>query len=698
MNRRDFIHSLSHSVALPALLSGFSWDEMIQSNSSLLSNTTVGDGNILIMVLLNGGNDGLNTVIPLNMMSQLNTIRPKVVIPENKLLALNKSDLALHPSLTGLHSLSKENRLKIVQSVGYPSQNYSHFRSMDIWQSGSMSQEYLSSGWLGRYLEKKHPNFPESYPTANYPHPLALEIGWNSSLMFTGEHSFTSVVASNPESFYEIIGDLDLTYPSTPIGEKLKYIQLITKQSNAYGKVLKETYQKGKDFTFPNTNLANQFKIISKLISGGLNTRIYKVEIGGFDTHSAQVDTTDRTKGTHANLMTELNDAIITFMKAMDSINQSDRIVGMCFSEFGRTIHSNDTSGTDHGAVAPVILFGNKLDANVAGTNPIIPTKISQDELPLQFDFKQVYGSLISQWMGGGSDFSTIFSKDYKQLSIIKEEFRDTDEDGVGDLYDKCPNTPIGTLVDINGCEIFNLPANNYEVGVTSLSCQGSNNGSIRVKVVDTSYQYVVKVSNKTKLLDTLTIEKGKNTVTIGNLAADTYVVNIEIDGKPNYLQRYETKIAEPDVLKVNASISEESKLLSLRVDGVDQFKVTINGQTKEYATADLKIPVETGAINLKVSTAYGCQGVFEQFLFLSEKVHCFPNPTADWTRIYINGTDQQIQCTLLDSLGREHLSTQMNIPTDRQIVFDLSPYPTGLYVIQLASQQVKQTIKVMKI
>jgi len=699
MKRRDFIHQISHAVALPALMSGISWESLAQaSNSSLLGNT-LAEGNILIMVLMNGGNDGLNMVIPLNMMSQLNQVRPKVVMPENKLLSLNKSDLALHPSLTGLHSLSKENRLKVIQSVGYPTPNYSHFRSMDIWQSGATSSEFLNSGWLGRYLEQKHPTFPQSYPTANYPHPLALEIGWNSTLMFTGQHSFTSVVASNPENFYEIIGDMDLNYPSTPIGEKLKYLQLIAKQSNAYGKVLQESFQKGKEFVFPNTNLGNQFKILSRLISGGLNTRIYKVEIGGFDTHSNQVDTADKTKGTHANLMTELNDAIITFMKAMDSINQSDRIVGMCFSEFGRTIGSNDTNGTDHGATAPVLMFGNRLDANVAGTNPVIPAKFNwQDELAMQFDFKQIYTSIISQWLGGGSSMNSIFSKEYPQLSIIKEEFRDSDEDGVGDLYDQCANTPIGTLVDVTGCEIFVLPSDNYEVGVANLTCKGTKNGSIQVKVKNTTFNYAVKLYAGSNLLQTLAIEKGKNTCLFSTLGTDNYTINIQIEGKANYVQSFEAKITEPDTLKVSAAISETEKLLSLQVRGAESYQVTVNGMSKEYAAESVKIPIETGPVSLKVSTQYGCQGVYEEFLFLSEQAGCFPNPTKDLTKIYVNGNDSVVNVQVNDQQGRTHLSTSAAIDASRMIELQMESYAPGMYFIQLSGEHVRQTLKLIKL
>ena len=678
------------------MFSGITWDNL--ASSSMLNNTLV-EGNILIMVLLNGGNDGLNTVIPLNMMSQLNKVRPKVVMPENKLLSLNKSDLALHPSLIGLQNLSKENRLKIVQSVGYTNPNYSHFRSMDIIQSGALSSEFLGSGWIGRYLEKKHTGYPDAYPTSQFPHPLAVEIGWNSSLMFTGQKSFTSVVASNPENFYEIIGDFEQTYPSSPFGEKLKYVQLIAKQSNAYGKVMQTVYKKGQEFAFPNTNLGNQFKILAKLISGGLNSRIFKVEIGGFDTHGNQVDTTDRTKGTHANLLKELDEAITAFMKAMDQINQSDRILCMCFSEFGRTVGSNDTNGTDHGATAPLIFFGNRLDVSVAGTNPVIPSTYSwQEELPMQFDFKQIYTSLISQWLGGSNLISGLFSKDFPQISIIKDEFRDADEDGVGDIYDKCPDTPFGALVDINGCEIFKLPANNYEVSVSSLSCAGSNNGSIKIKIVDTNYKYQITLSNALKTLQTGSIEKGKNTLSFSNLTADTYTISILIDGKTTYQQNFECKIAEPDILKVSASIQEEQRLLSLQISGTDLYTVTINGISKDYQAENIRLPIESGPISLKVSTKYGCQRIYEQNLFLSEEVQCFPNPTRDFTKIYISGKDTEVTCTLIDATGKSHYSTVLSIDSTRLLELDLSNYPSGMYLVQLIGKTVQKTLKVMKL
>ncbi|MCH1596006.1 MAG: twin-arginine translocation pathway signal, partial [Flavobacteriaceae bacterium] len=183
MNRREFIHDLSHLAALGGVLPTLGFG-MFDSSYELLSET-VTPGNILILIRLDGGNDGLNTVIPLDQFSALNNVRPDVIMPENKLIDLGKNDLALHPSLADFKVFSDEKRMKVIQNVGYEQPDFSHFRSMDIWQSASDYDEFVTSGWVGRYLEDRHPNFPNNYPNETYPHPLAIELGHQTSLMLT---------------------------------------------------------------------------------------------------------------------------------------------------------------------------------------------------------------------------------------------------------------------------------------------------------------------------------------------------------------------------------------------------------------------------------------------------------------------------------------------------------------------------------
>ena len=699
MNRRKFIHQMSHAAALPALFSSMPYESLGFGSQSELSQT-VAEGNILVIIVLSGGNDGLNTVIPLNMLSKLNSIRSTVMLPDNKILPLEGTELGLHPSLKGFQSLHKENRLKIVQAVAYPQPSYSHFRSMDIWDSASDALKYENSGWAARYLEAKHPNFPEAYPTELFPHPLSMEIGWNSSLMFTGKKSFTSVVASNPESFYEIINEFDNNYPSTPIGEKLKYLQLMAKQSNAYGKVLKEQYQKGTDYAFPRSNLADQLKIVSRLISGGLQTRIYKVQIGGFDTHSAQVDTSDKTQGMHATILKEIDEAVAAFMKSLDQMGKSDRVLGMCVSEFGRTVHSNGTNGTDHGTVSPIILFGNKVDPKVVGTNPIIPDKTNYSyELDMQYDFRQVYASVMNQWMGGTKTFTKeILFNDFTQVPIILSAYIDSDEDGVPDVVDKCNDTPIGALVDINGCEIFTLPSNNFKVEVVASTCIGANNGAIKVSVLNSDYSYSLTVKGPNKYEKQINMPKGEANSVLNGLVLGEYNIVFTVENVKNYQQAFDIKITEPAPLFVQSTIDTGNKSMSIQLGGAATYLVKINEASFKVTEAYWSTSLPAGLVKLQVSTDLNCQGIYVKEFFVSESVNAFPNPTIGPVQVHVHGIDQKVGISVVNAAGLNVSNQNYTVPSSRLVDLNLSDFFAGLYLIRVQGETVNQTLKIIKL
>ena len=699
MKRRQFIHQMAHAAAMPALFSSFPYESFANQSQSLLANT-VAEGNIMVIIVMSGGNDGLNTVIPLNMLSELNKIRSSVMLPDNKILPLKGTDLGLHPSLTGLQSLHTENRLKVIQSVSYPNPSYSHFRAMDIWNSASDSLKYVNSGWAARYLEQKHPNFPDAYPTELYPHPLALEIGWNSSLLFTGNKAFTSVVSSNPNDFYEIINEFDNLYPSTPMGEKLKYLQLMGKQSNVYGKVLKETYAKGTDYTFPRTNLADQLKIVSKLISGGLNTRIYKVEIGGFDTHGNQVDTADKTKGTHADLLKDIDEAVSAFMKSLDAMNKSDRVVGMCISEFGRTVQSNSTSGTDHGTVSPIILFGNKLDTSVGGVNPIIPPNTNyQYEMDRQFDFRQVYSSLITQWMGGNKILSKdILFNDFTSIPIIKAAYIDSDEDGVTDPFDLCPDTPLGTQVDLNGCPVFTLPVTNYKIEVVGTTCVGTNNGAVKLTIENTNYTYNLTVKGPNKFEKIITIPKKNNTASVAGLVLGDYSVLATIDGQKNYQQAFDLKITEPPALIVQSAININNQTIDLKLSGSIEYRVQVNEASYRVNGPKWTGTLPTGAVKIQVNTNLPCQGMHKEEFFFSEEVKAYPNPTTGPFHVLVHGLDTQVDISILNLLGASLQKNSYLVDASREVALDISDVPVGTYLIKVQGNSVDQQIKIAKI
>ena len=422
MKRRSFIRHVGHSLAAPGILGAMGFRSPGSKTLSDLLRMATDTDRVLVMIYLEGGNDGLNTVVPLDQLSALNKVRPHVILPDERLHFLANSQSALHPSLDGLQSLYNENRLQVVQNVGYPEQNYSHFRSTDIWMSGSDSNELINSGWSGRYLSDQFPGYPDDFPNGSFTDPLSVELGYGSSLLFQGPQSSMSMVISDPNFFYELVDNEEREVPDTLAGDKLKYIRIIEKQSQQYGQVVKAAAEKVKSQAdYPQTFLAQQLKIVSRLIAGGLRTPMYLVRLGGFDTHDAQVENSDHTTGEHAELLTELNDGIMAFMKDLEQQGTEDRVVGMTFSEFGRRIVSNASLGTDHGAAAPMFFFGNSVKGGVTGTNPIISSSASYDDnLEMEFDFRQAYASILQQWLGANeSESQSALFKDFEQIALI---------------------------------------------------------------------------------------------------------------------------------------------------------------------------------------------------------------------------------------------------------------------------------------
>ena len=692
MKRRDFIHDLSHAAALSAVLPSLPlrWTD----NASFNQTTT--PGKILVIIRLDGGNDGLNTVIPLDQYSNLNLVRPHVVMPDNKVIDLGKNDLALHPSLGDFKTLSDENRLKVIQNVGYNKPDFSHFRSMDIWQSASDNDQYLTSGWIGRYIESEHPNFPEQYPNNTYPHPLAIELGWQSSLAFTGQISFPSFIVNNPENFQEILNEFDNNYPNSLSGDRLKYSQLIAKQSNQYSSVVKEAYQKSNNsYEFPSNHLGWQLEIVSRLIKGGLNTRVYMVQMGGFDTHDQQVNTEDSTKGAHATLLKNLNDAVISFIKNLDETKDSDRVLTMTFSEFGRTINSNGSNGTDHGTAAPMFIFGNKINADVLGTNPSIPSEANwEDNLVAEFDFRQVYASILDQWLGADYDTETSsILKDFQKLPITGEAI-DQDGDGVLDRDDLCNDTPAGAIVDTNGCEVFSLAADTFTVLVTSASCAGMNNGSIALSAKDERYSYTFNAGNA----GTGVLNAANNyTATLEGLATGSYNICFSVDGQSNYERCYSVSVGEPAPLETNAVVNTSTRTVDLSLRGAKQYQVTLNGKPITTEKSNITLPLVAGNNILQVRTDLECQGVYFEEIFVSEEVKVYPNPTSGPLQLYIGGTDRSVTVQVTSLQGSSVMNTTLEVGSRRFGTIDLSNLSSGVYIVTLKSATVNTSHKIIK-
>jgi uncharacterized protein (DUF1501 family) len=446
MKRREFVLSTLPAALLPAVVNGHSVRTLGQSAllDSMFNFANETD-RVLVIIQLNGGNDGLNTVIPRDTYAAYSNARKNVAIPENKILTLSgNAKTGLHPSMKGMQALYNEGKLSIIQSVGYPDPNFSHFRASDIWMSGSDSNQNINSGWVGRYLKEQYANYPTGYPNAAMPDPPAIQIGSVTSLTLQGPAASMGMSITSATQFYSLINGIQEPVAPTPSGKELAYIRLVAQQTQQYATVIKKAAGLvAQQVAYPaNNKLAEQLKIVARLVKGGLKTRIYMVSLGGFDTHSVQVNTTDPLTGNHANLLTTVSDAVKAFMDDLKFLGIQERVIGMTFSEFGRRIKSNSSLGTDHGAAAPMFLFGSQVQSGVLGNNPSIPANVSvNDNIPHQYDYRSVYASILQNWFcASTTTLQSVLLKNFQSLPILKSSACAT---GIDDLNRDSDDTLI---------------------------------------------------------------------------------------------------------------------------------------------------------------------------------------------------------------------------------------------------------------
>jgi uncharacterized protein (DUF1501 family) len=349
----------------------------------------------------------LNTIIPINQYDNLAIQRPHVLIPENEILT-GTSAIGFHPAMKGISNMFADGKVSIVQSVGYPEQDRSHFRSMDIWTTGTKDVTE-SRGWLGRFFEQDHPLYPEGYPNSAFSDPFAISFGGSLSTTCQGNQGNLSVLVNDPSKDYNLPEE-EVINDGTLYGCNIDYVSTLIEQTNLYGERINVAYDAGNSLStkyYVNENpqndfkskLAEQMKYVAQMIAGGMETKVYILNLNGFDTHGQQVEEGDKTTGEHADLLRELSDAVEAFQDDLEIMSLNRRVVGMTFSEFGRQIASNGSFGTDHGDAAPLLLFGDCISTPVLGANPMIGSQIqNQQAVELQFDFRDVYASILKDW------------------------------------------------------------------------------------------------------------------------------------------------------------------------------------------------------------------------------------------------------------------------------------------------------------
>ena len=473
-----------------------------------MANIINGDSDrVLVLINLAGGNDGLTTLIPVDQYSDLNAVRNNVLVPEASILQAT-GDTGFHPSMGEFKMVWDDGKLNIIQSVGYPNQNRSHFRSTDIWQTASAADEYLTTGWMGRYFESLHPDYPNGFPNADCPDPFALTIGSVISETCQGTESTFSLALVDPANPGTVnIGEEGST-PDNCYGSELSFIREVAKQTNAYADTIVDANDKG-------TNLSNKYnagyglsqklQTVARLISGGLQTKVYVVQLGGFDLHSGQVDPNDTTAGRQADLLAQLSNAICAFQDDLYQMGLEERVIGMTYSEFGRQIRSNESDGTDHGTAAPLFVFGSCVNPMIIGDNPEIDRNVEvQEGVPMQYDFRSVYGSILMDWFGASdSDVREMLFEDFQHIPIIE-----------GCEISTSVDSPISQTVDV---KVQPNPFNNYlKLSFTSLDER------VRVSLYDA-------LGSELKVISDQKLQKGDHELSVEtrNLKPGNYFIRV---------------------------------------------------------------------------------------------------------------------------------------------------------------------------
>lgn len=404
---------------------------------SLKKTAALNNDRILVIIYLAGGNDGLNTVIPIEYYSKYAQLRSNIAIPENQVLRLDGNpETGLHPAMSGLRNLYNEGKLSIIHSVSYPNPDLSHYRATDIWMTGVDASQYATSGWAGRYLADRFPGYPDTYPNSEMDDPLAVQIGLIGTTTLLGNKQSMGVTLQDPNSFYQLIGGADAMpqsdLPCCDAGELIAYIRQQQVLAVGYAAEIKAAAEAGKNLSpYPAANeLAEQLKIVARLIHGGLRSKIYYVELGGFDTHANQIGTSS-VEGTHAELLKKLSDAIAAFQNDLNMQGTEDNVLGMTFSDFGRRATSNASRGTDHGIGAPMFAFGTGLKRQLVGTNPDLingllpaspPAWDTNRDIKMQIDFRRVYSDILNDWFGTApAKTDAVLFKNFKTTSLFSD-------------------------------------------------------------------------------------------------------------------------------------------------------------------------------------------------------------------------------------------------------------------------------------
>lgn len=421
--RRSFLRQSALGSALSVTVPSFlaaTFDQLQAAEAAKATQAKTGrDERILVVVQLAGGNDGLNTLVPF-ADDDYHRARPKLGLKANQVLRLTDT-AGLHAALAGFKALHDDGLFAALHAVGYPNPNRSHFRSTDIWMTATDSDRFSNKGWLGRYFD---------HACAGADPTVGLCVGRQAPLAFAGTQP-KGVALDNPESyryvdddaaeagemaggemFYRQMneaanplrsnmsgGSIGTVSGSVPVASPMDFLERTALDAQASSDQIRALSRKAKnEASYPAGRLANDLKLVARLIAGGLGTRVYYVSQGGYDTHTGQLPT-------HQRLLTELGGSLRAFLTDLQALGQLDRVLVLTFSEFGRRVAENASGGTDHGAGAPLFLCGSRLKPGLHGTAPSLkPASLINGDVKFATDFRSVYAGVLEHWLKTSSE------------------------------------------------------------------------------------------------------------------------------------------------------------------------------------------------------------------------------------------------------------------------------------------------------
>ncbi len=525
MKRRTFIRNTGAATAgllvAPHILKS-KQDYEVKDNNSLQS---IAEDNVLIIIELFGGNDGLNTIIPAENDTYY-SLRPNISIPVDK--ASKVTDIYMNKALIdgatngGMKTMFESGRLAIVEGIGYDSPNMSHFRSEDIWLSGvnpkSNNSLRLLEGWLGKYYALKMPNYPNVMPA----HPISVSIDGTIPLIFKSSLGDMGISLTDPIKFKELgqglTPKLSLFDSNTKYyNREFNFVHTIAKQSDVYANAVFDAYETGltkiNSMNYSSNPVSQKLKMISALIAGGLQSKVYFLKLSNFDSHAQQM--TADYKGQHYTLLNQLATGISEFMDDTVSTGFSERVIGMTMSEFGRRAYDNGSRGTDHGAASMQFVFGDDkfINGGYWNNRPNLDDLDSNGNIKYQTDYRVIYAEIMEKWLGATSaEVEQVFGEPFLPLNIIEQRNSSVDEFlGYNDDFIQiAPNPNFGSglikfelkkdayldviIFNIKGKEEYKLAQGKYLAGQFSIPFNIESSGNYICSVSSGSSRHVAKI------------------------------------------------------------------------------------------------------------------------------------------------------------------------------------------------------------